>query len=120
MAETMEFDQVGRLTHQLKEARDQAALWRAEWEQISETARVLKIDADKWRALIGSERISVMGSAGLGKPQPNNYAHLTLNFWTKHNPVGTHPSVFEDVERYLEIAQHAQSAPPPNEAKHGS
>lgn len=74
-----------------------------------EELAALRSDAAKWRALIGSERISVMGSAGLGKPQPNNYAHLTLNFWTRHDPAGTHPSVFEDVERYLQIAKLAQN-----------
>ncbi len=38
-------------------------------------------DAAKWRALIGSDRITCMGSAHLLDPG-DGYAHATFNFWT--------------------------------------
>lgn len=39
-------------------------------------------DANRWRAFVGSARIKPQGSAGLGEPQPDHYAHMGLEIWT--------------------------------------
>lgn len=44
------------------------------------------LDAQKWRALISSQRITALGWAGFNPPE-DNFRHLTLNFWT-HNEGG--------------------------------
>lgn len=49
-----------------------------------------KRDAERWRALIGSARIRVMGSAGFkegGIPRDDNdgYLHMGVEFWSKHS-----------------------------------
>jgi hypothetical protein len=41
-----------------------------------------KIDAARWRAFLGSARIRPLGSVGLERPEPNNYAHMGLEIWT--------------------------------------
>ena len=40
------------------------------------------LDAQRWRAFLGSARIRPLGSAGLNEPMPNNYAHMGLEIWT--------------------------------------
>lgn len=40
------------------------------------------LDAARWRALLGSQRIRMLGSAGLNKPEANNYAHFGMEIWT--------------------------------------
>ncbi len=50
-------------------------------------------DANRWRALMSSERIRVMGYAGFkdGKPRTDNsYLHIGVEFWNKHP--SPHPS----------------------------
>lgn len=42
-------------------------------------------DAGRWRAFLGSARIRTLGSAGLRTPEPNNYAHMGLEIWTKYD-----------------------------------
>lgn len=66
-------------------------------------------DAAKWRALRNCARITAMGSAGLVKPQPHNYAHLTLNFWTVHD-APSEPYALEWLDKFVDIAIRAQSA----------
>lgn len=39
-------------------------------------------DAERWRALLGSARIRMIGSSGLREPMPNNYAHFGMEIWT--------------------------------------
>lgn len=69
-------------------------------------------DASNWRALINCARITSMGSAGLGDiPQANNYAHLTLNFWTVHPEPGTNYGC-ESLMKFVAIAKRAQAPPP--------
>lgn len=41
-----------------------------------------RIDAERWRAFLGSQRIRPLGSAGLERPEPNNYAHMGFEIWT--------------------------------------
>lgn len=65
-------------------------------------------DAAKWRALRNCARISHMGSAGIVDPQPGNYAHLTLNFWTVHD-APSDPLTLEWFDKFVEIAQRAQA-----------
>ena len=43
------------------------------------------LDAARWRAFIGSQRIKPQGSAGLNSPQRNNYAHMGLEIWTTYD-----------------------------------
>ncbi len=63
-----------------------------EGEAIKEAAPVLTDakDAARWRALLGSARIRIIGSAGInqdttpyGEPY-NNYAHFGMEIWTKY------------------------------------
>lgn len=45
-------------------------------------------DAERWRGLMASQRIRVMGSAGFGHtsrpPDPNGYRHMGVEFWSIH------------------------------------
>lgn len=41
-----------------------------------------KQDAERWRALLNSARIRPLGSAGIQRPENDNYAHLGLELWT--------------------------------------
>jgi hypothetical protein len=42
------------------------------------------VDAMHWRALLASARIRTIGSAGIVSPEPGNYAHLSLELWTRY------------------------------------
>lgn len=60
-------------------------------------------DAARWRALLASERIRVLGSAGLmadtdpnGRPY-NGYAHLGLEIWTKFSKEGYSQKLQDDI-----------------------
>lgn len=66
-------------------------------------------DAAKWRALRNCARITALGSAGLGAPRDDHYAHLTLNFWTVHEAVGPTYAV-EWLDKFIAIAIRAQAA----------
>lgn len=44
--------------------------------------RAAEEDAARWRAFLGSQRIRPLGSAGLDRPEPNNYAHMGFEIWT--------------------------------------
>jgi isochorismate hydrolase len=41
-------------------------------------------DAERWRALINCARIRIVGSAGIVVKNPDGYAHLAIEIWTKH------------------------------------
>lgn len=41
-------------------------------------------DAARWRAFVGCARIRPLGSAGLEQPEPNHYAHMGLEIWTRY------------------------------------
>ncbi len=60
----------------------------ADADDMSEDLEQLKIDAARWRALIGSGRIRALGSAGLFADtvhtKHDDYAHLGLELWTTH------------------------------------
>lgn len=51
-------------------------------------------DAARWRALMNCRRMSFMGSAGFGHgkpgegefPDPRDYRHMTINFWSVMGP----------------------------------
>ena len=70
------------------------------------------VDAARWRALIGSARIRVLGSVGLhsdtdpnGRPF-NGYAHIGLELWTRHDG-GHSPSDAADwLTRYVDTARN--------------
>lgn len=67
-------------------------------------------DAERWRALIGCARITALGCAGLEKPQPNHYAHLTVNLWTVH-PYGDDRACARDwLQKFADIAVLAKRA----------
>lgn len=50
-----------------------------------------KLDALRWRALMSSDRIRIMGSAGFDytdseNPRPRNeYMHLGVEVWSRHS-----------------------------------
>ncbi len=71
---------------------------------MSDDIEQLKIDAARWRALIGSARIRPIGSAGLYKDtmdKTKGYAHLGLELWTL-----SEKSANEHVQRTVE-KEHA-------------
>lgn len=62
---------------------------RAELESLkANPAETDASDAAKWRALRNCARITAAGSAGLIQPHPDNYAHVTLSFWSVHDSPG--------------------------------
>lgn len=72
-----------------------------------------KVDAERWRALIGSARIRVLGSAGLtselnpyGAPW-NGYAHIGVELWTKHECAEENALGIEWLTKYTDIAARA-------------
>lgn len=68
---------------------------------VPEAARAKALDADRWRALLGSPYISIMGWAGFDrdmKPMPGaTYMHFGINFWSEHGYTADH--VKEPTER---------------------
>lgn len=44
-----------------------------------------RVDAERWRAFIGSARVEPQGSTGLNDPMPNHYAHMGLEIWTTYD-----------------------------------
>lgn len=69
-------------------------------------------DAARWRALVGSARVRVIGSAGLrtnidpyGNPW-DGYAHIGLELWTKHAPdaINEPPDAVEWLTKYADTA----------------
>jgi hypothetical protein len=55
-------------------------------------------DAARWRAFLGSARIRPLGSAGLNKPEPNHYAHMGLEIWTRFGRSYS-PALLEELDR---------------------
>ena len=53
----------------------------------SDTAHHNTLDASRWRALLASARIRMMGSAGIDNPRPDGYAHFGMEIWTIHGDV---------------------------------
>lgn len=76
---------------------DAIAVARALLASANEGA-ALREDAERWRALMASQRIRVMGSAGFHwrKPgekigvRPGDYMHIGVEFWNVHE--AAHPS----------------------------
>lgn len=71
------------------------------------------VDARRWRALIGSARVRVLGSAGLMNPDGsdpngnpwNGRAHIGLELWTRHEAAPNEPTnAVEWVTKYADIA----------------
>jgi hypothetical protein len=80
-------------------------------------------DADRWRALLNSPRIRMLGSAGLNRPEPNNYAHFGMEIWSRYGR-DYKPELLEEMDRgnalgkewlikYADIAIEAQRTAPP-------
>jgi hypothetical protein len=61
-------------------------------------------DAQRWRALIGCQRIRVLGSAGIETPKEDNYAHLGLELWTLHPTNDDHKLGADWLTRFADIA----------------
>lgn len=72
--------------------------WEAQYTVQGEPITDLQRDAERWRALMSSQRIRVMGSAGFqrvdGKfiaPSVDHaYLHMGVEFWSVHE--SKHPS----------------------------
>ena len=61
-----------QLSH-LAECREAGAL-------LVERVRELRTDAERWRRLVGCERVRIMGHAHLGQRD----AHMGVEFWGEH------------------------------------
>lgn len=81
-------DHISMLNEKLHEALNQRDDAIAALAQVNaDNAR----DAARWRAMLDSQRIRMIGSAGIIRPEANNYAHFGMEIWTKYgtslNPV---------------------------------
>lgn len=86
--------------------REAAKYW-GEWAKFSSARKAtpadVLADAERWRSIIGCARITAMGSAGLETPNPNGYAHLTVNLWTLH-PAPSEAFAVEWLRNFADIA----------------
>jgi hypothetical protein len=60
-------------------------------------------DAARWRALIGCARVRVLGTSGIYRPNPDGFAHIGVEFWTKH-PTPSTSEAIEDLTNFATIA----------------
>ena len=78
--------------------------------------------ANRWNALLNSARIRMLGSAGLMRPEANNYAHFGMEIWTKYG-TSLSPKSHEEMVRgnvmarewlvkYTDVAMAAQKEIP--------
>lgn len=71
----------------------------AEISRLRAENAALKSDALRWRALMQSQRMRVLGLAGFGSnnhpPDMTGYRHIGIEFWTKHD---SHESIARDHE----------------------
>jgi len=78
----------------------------------------MRQDALRWRAFIGSARLRMFGSAGLVEPQPEYYAHMGMEIWTKYGRPGEYDFTEENkvgiewITKYADIAIEAQKTRP--------
>ncbi len=57
---------------------------RSAVENLTKRLVAEETDAKRWRAMLASDRIRMLGSAGLNTPEPDNYAHFGMEIWTKY------------------------------------
>lgn len=88
-------------------AKKAARLHKAAKARLRNLLLSMSEDAAKWRALRSSARIRALGSAGIDKPNPDGYAHLGLELWTRH-PAPSDPIALEWLDRYVEIIREHQ------------
>lgn len=75
-------------------------------------------DAERWRAVVGCGRLRWLGSAGLhGDPDPNGkpwngYAHIGMEFWTKHPDADDTAESVELFTRYADKAVEVARSKP--------
>jgi hypothetical protein len=75
-----------------------------------------RIDAEKWRTLIGCGRIYPLGSAGLDKDDANDpdYGHVGIDLWTKHPPFEhlepQRAIALKWLDKFIEKAQRVKAA----------
>ncbi len=63
---------------------EEIKLLRAQVDGLVKQVTEQNLDAERWRALLASDRIRMIGSAGLREPEGNNYAHFGMEIWTKY------------------------------------
>jgi hypothetical protein len=120
-ASQQEVERLTALRRQLRASRkryklDNAGLVLRLIERDEQIAALAK-DAARWRALIGSARVRVLGSAGLiselnpyDKPW-DGYAHIGLELWTRHEAAANEPpDAAEWITKYADIAIDAAIA----------
>jgi hypothetical protein len=92
-------------------ANDAASIMRT----ATPTAAADSEDAARWRALVGSARIRILGSAGLHRDtdpngQPfNGYAHIGLELWTQHGGGHSPSDAVDWLTRYVDAARNQES-----------
>jgi hypothetical protein len=90
--------------------------WRADFYVVPPQDA---LDAKRWRAFIGSARLRMFGSAGLVELQPEHYAHMGMEIWTKYGRPGEYDFTEENklgiewLTKYADIAIEAQRATAP-------
>jgi len=85
-------DITGWLNHRIKRCKEES--WEENQKRYEEVLSLLE-DATRWRALMSSQRIRVMGSAGMYENQElrvpaDGYMHMGVEFWSSH--ASAHPS----------------------------
>lgn len=75
----------------MKATRHDPASWIAElreggWTDAADTFAALLADAERWRALMNSGRIRIMGSGGMKDGDDPRVAHVGLELWAWFPP----------------------------------
>jgi hypothetical protein len=74
----------------------------------------IELSAARWNAVLGSAYLRPLGCSGLTSPEPNNYAHLGLELWTKFDASGEdlsieHVRATQWLTKYADVARAAQA-----------
>lgn len=64
----------------------------------------IQLDADRWRAMLNSPAIRILGYAGLqeDKPIDGHYCHFGMEIWSHHEPYYDNKKATELITRYAD------------------
>jgi hypothetical protein len=84
----------------------------------AERSKQDRIDAERWRALMASARLRMLGTAGFKSEDPNDkYRHMGLELWTQYggNPadhVAGNAEACAKLTAYADVMRELQDTPP--------
>ncbi|ENE9458514.1 TPA: hypothetical protein ACPZPF_002311 [Yersinia enterocolitica] len=73
-------------------------------EQLITQLEAAQLDATRWRALLSSPAIRILGHAGLqdDKPIDGHYCHFGMEIWSHHEPYYDNKKAGELITRYAD------------------